>query len=240
MGWNVDNQEQSSSIEEGQNRNNAADNNTIQEGVYFVKSTDNGASFDEVLRINSEEEPGEIQIDASNDNVYVLWGAPDPSTTEREYEGGNQSEDKRHDPGSGDSNVDTRGDSEGDGVYFVKSADNGDSFTQPLFIKEQFQNPLNVEIIEHMGKLFMTIQATPMESTLGENQDIYFMSSPDGGDTFTSAFNISNNPGVSECPSLTVVPGSVDGNSSSRLFVVWQDNSPGNNEALSTSIAIPN
>ena len=82
----------------------------------------------------------------------------------------------------------------------------------------------------------MTIQATPIEDAVGENQDIYFMMSPDDGNTFTSAINISNNPGISECPSLTVLSGKEGGNDS--LFVVWQDKSPGNNEALSTTISL--
>ena len=51
----------------------------------------------------------------------------------------------------------------------------------------------------------------------------------DLGDSFSNAINISNNAGISECPSMTV-------SSNSSLFVVWQDKSLGNNEALSTKI----
>ena len=83
----------------------------------------------------------------------------------------------------------------------------------------------------------MTIQATPLKETLGENQDIYFMSSPDGGNTFTPAINISNNPGISECPSMTFLSNNKDDDDDS-LFIVWQDKSPGNNEALSTTLPI--
>ena len=166
---------------------------------------------------------------AANDrNVYVLWGSPHPSTA-TVYK--NDIEAKSETPNLvGDDNNSTA--TNGNGVYFVKSTDNGDSFTQPSFIKAQFQNPLNVEIIEHSGELFMTIQATPIEDALGENQDIYLIRSPDGGNTYTSAINISNNLGISECPSLTVIPTNEGYDNS--LFIVWQDKSPGNNEALST------
>ncbi len=231
VGWNVDNQAQSP-IEGNQTDNNNTKNNTPQEGIFFVKSTDNGVTFDEEVQINSEAEPGEIQMAANNNSVYALWGSPDPSTTTI-YESDMESKSEATSLEADDGDIPGI---EGDGVYFVKSTDNGQSFTQPFFIKAPFQNPLNVEIIEHSGELFMTIQATPIEDAVGENQDIYFMMSPDDGNTFTSAINISNNHGISECPSLTVLSGKEGGNDS--LFVVWQDKSPGNNEALSTTISL--
>ena len=226
IGWNVDNQVQSV-IEDSQNNDNN-NNDNIQEGVYFVKSTDRGATFNKELRLNSEVKPGEMQIATNDRNVYVLWGSPHPSTATL-YKNDIEAKSETTNLGGDDNNYTA---TNGNGVYFVKSTDNGDSFTQPSFIKAQFQNPLNVEIIEHSGELFMTIQATPIEDALGENQDIYLIRSPDGGNTYTSAINISNNLGISECPSLTVIPTNEGYDNS--LFIVWQDKSPGNNEALST------
>ena len=49
-----------------------------------------------------------------------------------------------------------------------------------------------------------------------------------GDSFFSESVNISNNVGISECPSMTIL------SSDDKLFVVWQDRSPGNNEALST------
>ena len=63
----------------------------------------------------------------------------------------------------------------------------------------------------------------------GRNQDIFLMKSLDRGNTFSSAQNISNNAGVSECPSAAV---SLD----NGIFLTWQDNTPGNNDVLSTNI----
>lgn len=37
--------------------------------------------------------------------------------------------------------------SNGDGFYFIKSFDIGDTFTKSEFVKQDFLNPLNVEII---------------------------------------------------------------------------------------------
>ena len=101
--------------------------------------------------------------------------------------------------------------------------------TKPSFINGQFLNPLNVELIQHSGELVIAIQATPLNNTIEGNQDIFLMKSQDLGDSFNEAINISNNAGISECPSMTV-------SSNNRLNVVWQDKSLGNNEALSTKI----
>ena len=229
--WNVDNTAQSL-IENSQNSNNSTNDNVIQEGVYFVKSVDKGVTFEKSLRLNSEAKAGETQIDVSNNNVYIIWGSPDPSTVPS-YESSVGSVNKTINLGIDDSIMRSV---DGDGIYFVKSVDNGNSFTQPSFIKAAFKNPLNVEIVERAGELFMAIQATPIEDTSGANQDIYFMRSPDGGNTFTSAINLSNNPGISECPSMTVLS-NIKGDNNS-LFIVWQDRSPGNNEALSTNISL--
>ena len=117
----------------------------------------------------------------------------------------------------------------GDGIYFTKSVDNGNSFTKPSFIKGQFLDPLNVELIQHSGELVIAIQATPLNNTIEGNQDIFLVKSQGLGDSFNEAINISNNAGISECPSMAV-------SSNSSLFVVWQDKSLGNNEALSTKI----
>ena len=48
-------------IEDSQNNDNN-NNDNIQEGVYFVKSTNRGATFNKELRLNSEVKPGEMQI----------------------------------------------------------------------------------------------------------------------------------------------------------------------------------
>jgi len=204
IAWNIDSEDKS-----------IVGTNNTNDGIFFIKSTDNGRSFDEEIRLNSEEKPGELQIDANDNHVYIVWGSPDPSTN---YQ---------------DTSLKTKeiinGNITGDGLYFTKSIDNGNSFTKPSFIKGQFINPLNVELIQHSGELVVAIQATPLNSTIEGNQDIFLMRSQDMGDSFSEAINISNNAGISECPSMTV-------SSDTDLFIVWQDKSPGNNEALSTKM----
>jgi hypothetical protein len=207
VAWNIDSNDRS-----------IVGANNIEDGIFFVKSPDNGSSFNEEIRLNTDEKPGELQIDASENNVYVIWGSPDPSTTHHNSDQTTTT----------DENINNNNNLAGDGIYFTKSIDDGNSFAKPSFIQGQFLNPLNVDIIHHAGELVVAIQATPLNNTLDGNQDIFLMRSPDMGDTFSESVNISNNAGISECPSMTIL------SSDNKLFVIWQDRSPGNNEALST------
>ena len=206
IAWNIDSDDKS-----------IVGTNNSNDGIFFVKSTDNGSSFDEEIRLNAEEKPGEVQITANDNNVYIVWGSPDPSTT-------NPS------PAQTSTNENINSNLIRDGIYFTKSIDEGNSFTKPSFIQGQFLNPLNVEIIQYSGELIVAIQGTPLNNTMEGNQDIFIMRSQDMGNTFSESVNISNTAGISECPSMTV------SSSDNKLFMTWQDKSPGNNEALSTEI----
>ena len=205
VAWNIDSGDRS-----------IVEVNNMEDGIFFVKSPDNGSSFDEEIRLNTNEKPGELQLDARDNNVYVIWGSPDPSTT------------TNHNLAQAQINEDINSNLTGDGIYFTKSVDDGNSFTKPSFIQGQFLNPLNVDIIHHSDKLIVAIQATPINNTVEGNQDIFLMESQNMGESFSESVNISNNAGISECPSMTIL------SSDNKLFVVWQDRSPGNNEALST------
>ncbi len=208
IAWNIDSEDKS-----------IVGTNNTKDGIFFIKSTDNGSSFDEEIRLNSEEKPGELQIAANDNNVYIVWGSPDPST--------NYQDTSLKTKETINSNI------TGDGLYFTKSIDNGNSFTKPSFIKGQFINPLNVELIQHSGELIIAIQAMPLNNTMEGNQDIFLMRSQDMGNSFSEAINISNNDGISECPSMTII-------ADNSLLIVWQDKSTGNNEAFSTRINLQN
>jgi hypothetical protein len=56
------------------------------------------------------------------------------------------------------------------------------------------------------------------------NYDIFFTYSSDNGNSFAPVLNLSNNNGTSELPQIAV-----QGN---NVYVVWQDNTPGNYEIL--------
>ncbi len=200
--WNIDREDEVSTIY------------GKKDGVFFAKSTDGGNSFSKEIRLNFDEKPGEAQIAANDNDVYVVWGSPDPSADQNSNIGDNDG----NGVGSG-----------GGGIFFAKSTDGGNSFTSPIFIKEKFNSSHNVEIVSHSDELIIAVQGSVNEPE--GNQDIFLMKSLDRGNTFSSAKNISNNAGVSECPSTVV---SID----NGIFLTWQDNTPGNNEVLSTNIIL--
>src|SRR2546422_976056 len=65
-----------------------------------------------------------------------------------------------------------------------------------------------------------------LDNTPG-NYDIFFSRSSDGGATFSTPENLSNDPGDSENPQIVV-------DSTGNINVVWQDNTPGNWQILFT------
>ncbi len=183
-----------------------------KDGIFFTKSTDSGNSFSKETSLNLDENPGEAQIASNDNNVYVVWGSPDPSVAQNN----NGIKNSNHKDVSG-------------GIFFIKSIDNGNNFTAPIFIKEQFQSSHNVDMIAHSDEVIIALQGSVIEPK--GNQDIFLMKSLDRGNTFSSAVNISNNAGVSECPSIAVSLGN-------GIFLTWQDNTSGNNEVFSTKITL--
>ena len=198
--WNVEkNTEQSlsSSPEERSNSNN----NT---GLYFAKSSDQAASFGEPIMVNHpDQELGEVQIAASGQDVYIVWG------------------------GSHINKVSN--------LSFIKSTDNGDTFSDSISITNNDYNnnnlnPSNVEIsVDKVGdnnNVYIAWQS--LISTAGQNnkEEILFKMSSDSGNTFGDTVNLSKNHDISECPSLTIYGG--------KVYITWEDLSPGNHELLFT------
>jgi hypothetical protein len=183
--------------------------------LLYVKSSDQGNTFSPPIKLNNKgEKVGEAQLAAYNNAVYVVWGSsPYDHVTSN--------------------------------LFFTKSTDNGNTFSNATEVKnDNFVNPSNVEIVvlgnnnsEGYGEpslssslpqvqqphLYIAVQV-PISS---ENEEIFIASSSDNGDTFSQITpNLSNNSEFSECPSIAA--------SANNIYVIWQDRTPGNNEALFT------
>jgi len=170
----------------------------INEGVFFVSSFDNGLTFGNVSKLNTEENGfGKPQVAAGyNNTVYIIWG------------------------GSTDNQVSS--------IYLVRSDDNGRNFSDVKKIEEtevgQINNPLNVEIlVDEINRLFIAWQDRVGLAEV-EKEDILTAVSLDGGESFESATNISNNADTSECPSIAV--------NGDNIYITWEDLTPGNHEVL--------
>jgi hypothetical protein len=187
--------------------------------LLYVKSSDQGNTFSPPVKLNNNgEKVGEAQLAAYNNAVYVIWGSsPYDHVTSN--------------------------------LFFTKSMDNGNTFSNATEVKnDNFVNPSNVEIVvlgnnNSEGNREQSLSSSPSSQQVqqeqphlyiagqvplsDENEDIFLASSSDNGDTFSqTTTNLSNNSEFSECPSIAA--------SANNIYVIWQDRTPGNNEALFT------
>jgi hypothetical protein len=158
-------------------------------GLFFVRSSDAGNTFDNVIKLNREHAFGELQIAAFNDTVYVVSG--------------------------GLHTLDVND------IFFTKSVDGGRSFSEPVTIDENnalFANPLNVEVSAY-NEQFSYIAT---QASVSGNEEILLLEMT--GDNSAPVTNLSNNPKISECPSIAMA--------GDNIYVVWEDMTPGNHEIL--------
>lgn len=170
---------------------NTADNQLDEsdnEGLFFVRSLDGGNTFDNIIKLNHENDFGELQIAAFDETVYVASG--------------------------GLPSVDVNG------VLFTKSNDGGRSFSEPVTIDEngRFVNSLNVEVSAY-DEQFSYVAA---QVSVSGNEEILLLEMTSNNST--KVLNLSNNPKISECPSIAI--------EGDNIYVVWEDMTPGNHEIL--------
>jgi hypothetical protein len=107
-------------------------------------------------------------------------------------------------------------------LFFIKSTDRGNTFTDAISLSKK--SSLNAEISVYGDNVYIPWQDGISK---GNNQDILLKQSKDRGNTFTDAIeNLSNNKGISECPSIAV--------SNNNVYVVWEDDTTGNHEIFFT------
>ena len=158
------------------------------EGLFFVRSSDGGNTFDNITKLNHENDFGELQVAAFDETVYVVSG--------------------------GIHSVDVNG------VFFTRSIDGGRSFSEPVTIdgNATFVNPLNVEV----GAYDEQFSYVAAQVTVLGNEEILLLEMT--GNDSTRVINLSNNPKISECPSIAMA--------GDNIYVVWEDMTPGNHEIL--------
>ena len=187
--------------------NNENKNNS---GLFLVKSSDKGNNFGQAIKINIDKNFGEPQISVNKNEVLIGWG------------------------GLLTKNIDN--------IHYVKSNDNGNTFTNSNTFSKRIigfddannftesgdviKNPVNVEISSFNNLSLVAWQ----NSFSKQNEDILGLLLYNQKDQNNNAqlFNLSNNPSVSECPSITI--------SNNNIYVIWEDYINGNHEILFTKI----
>ena len=102
-------------------------------------------------------------------------------------------------------------------IYLKRSTDGGVSFDAKKNMSNNAGDSQFPQIESEGNRTFVVWQ----DNTTGNNE-IYLKRSTDGGVSFDAKKNMSNNAGDSQFPQIES-----EGN---RTFVVWQDNTTGNNE----------
>ncbi len=212
--------------------------------ILLRSSADGGATFGSTVNIsNNANEETFPKVTAYEGNVYIAWNVIDETLGDREnqglflvksQDGGNTFGDmitlnQENDFGElqiaaynetvyvaagGLHTVDV------DGLFFAVSVDAGSSFSEPQTIDENgtFINPLNVEVGAY-DEQFSYIAA---QVSVSGNEEILLIEMH--GNNSTRVLNLSNNPKVSECPSIAIA--------GDNIYVVWEDMTPGNHEIL--------
>jgi hypothetical protein len=103
-------------------------------------------------------------------------------------------------------------------ILFSRSNDGGNSFSSPLSLSGKSRSAVfNPEVSSSGNNVYVVWQG---QSKNG-NQDIFLRKSSDYGSTFSETENLSNDPGGSGNPDVTI-----DGNST---HIAWEGTTPGNN-----------
>lgn len=183
--------------------NKSSSKDYTKTGLFFIKSSDYGKNFDNSIRLVNDKF-GESQISVLKDELVIVWG------------------------GLHSKNINN--------IYFVQSEDNGVTFKGPSIIiqkdtkpnynsySDRTNNPSNVEIAnnDHSYAVWQDIISQ-------ENQDI-FIGNIKNSTQSIKIINLSNNSGISECPSIAI--------SNNNIYVIWEDFTPGNHEILFTKGAL--
>ena len=224
--------------------------------IFFSKSTDGGETFSTPENISNI--PGISAFPAiavNGNNVYVVWSDDTDGFDEiffsKSTDGGETFSTpeiiSNNDIGNNDSfsyqpSISVYGnnvyvvwhdDPQGErNIFIVKSTDGGQTFSTPENLSEKFDFSTKSAIaIEGDNVYVVWIVDIP------DNNDVFFSKSTDGGETFSTPENISDNPGFSNVPisvgSSTYEPSIiVIGN---NVYVSWTDGTPGNWEILLTT-----
>jgi hypothetical protein len=170
--------------------------------IYYSKSLDGGNTWVPSKKVSDDpsckgQRMPSIAIDF-NGNIYVVW---------------RESRQK-------DADVYSEMD-----IYFSKSTNGGDNFTQSIpitddIIEDQCQPSIAVN---DEGKIFITWLEQQDFPTPENSCDIYFVNSTDGGITFSPKQKINN------CPSFSSVytPSNAIAVRGNHAFIAWQDDRKG-------------
>jgi hypothetical protein len=202
--------------------------------VLFAKSNDRGSTFSVPVNIsNNLGDSGISQMAVSGNNVYVTWENNGLGNFEVFVAKSNDNGNTFASPVNISNDAAPSGApqivSSGKNVYvswmdktpgnydiFVaKSTDAGSTFSAPVNVSNTAKDSGYQQIAMSGNNVYVVWT----ETILNKNYDIFFAKSTDGGVTFSTPVNVSNNVGPSGW-ALVTAP--------NNIYVTWEDSTPGN------------
>lgn len=206
--------------------------------ILLSKSNDAGKTFGELTEIGVGDMETYPKIAANADEYYITWDRRDNKATEillikghKDFKMDNITQlGKLNNDGidGGESQVAVDPDHvivswasnipvDKKYVYISSSMNKGNSFTNNIPLSST--NSSNVENIFIDDNLYVVWQ-----DNIDGNQEIFYTKSNANGTSIYKSINVSNNIGISECPSITV--------STSGIHMIWEDDTTGNHDVL--------
>ena len=206
--------------------------------ILLSKSNDAGKTFGELTEIGVGDMETYPKIAANAGEYYITWDRRDNKDTEILLIKGHK-DFKKHNVtqlsklnnegiGGGESQVAADADHvivswasnipvDKKYVYISSSMNNGNSFGNNIPLSST--NSSNVEniLINHNSYIVW-------QDNINGNQEIFYTKSNTNGTSIDKPINVSNNIGISECPSITVSTGGI--------HMIWEDDTTGNHEVL--------
>jgi len=203
--------------------------------IFFSMSTNYGESFTEPINLSRSEKVsvnGGIQV--SGDNVYMVWEETTEATSDiffaKSIDNGktfgipvNLSNSKGYSFLTRDTKMVASDDNlylvwidadqDDYGVFFVKSTDAGETFSQPIKLSSSGQVRF-AQIAVHDQNIFVI-----WHEYITENSDIFLRQSIDGGATFGSIDNLSND----DLESVLSVLGPQITVTEDKLYTIWEN-----------------
>ncbi|KAF6242581.1 hypothetical protein C6988_07865 [Nitrosopumilus sp. b1] len=206
--------------------------------VFFTNSTDNGRNFDTPVVISNtigfSEQP---EIAVSSGNVYIVWHDDVDGDNDIQFVRSTNNGDSfsaRTDLSvtteeSRDPRISTNGNNvyvvwqEFDGsdeeINFRASSNNGTSFGTTINIS----NNAGASTIPEIAVNGTNVHLVWQDDTDGDNE-IFYSVSTNNGTSFSTPTNLSDNTGSSTNPQIVA--------SGSNVYIIWQDNTDGDNDIL--------
>lgn len=206
--------------------------------ILLAKSNDEGKTFGELIEIGEGDLETYPKIAANANEYYITWDRREHEDTEillitghKDYNIQNVTQfDKLNNENidGGESQIAADADRvivtwtsnipvDKRYVYVSNSMNNGNDFGDNIPISST--NSSNVENILIDGNSYIVWQ-----DNIDGNHDIFYTRGNTNGTSIDKPINVSNNIGISECPSITV--------SITAIHMIWEDDTSGNHEVL--------